>query len=169
MGQRHPGFSWSSLGGDWRDSVPISLQLADQTTLIPEGIVKDVLVRVDKFVFTVDFIVVNMEESKEVPLILGRPFLAMGRAILDIQERKLILRVVEKTVTFDMNVEKGAQKEKLVASVEWKEKGSKEKPALSEKDKCGVYPKKAEKKLSAWMCALVRRRGMDPDFDSNPD
>ncbi|XP_070036438.1 uncharacterized protein [Nicotiana tomentosiformis] len=45
-------------------SVPISLQLADQTTLIPEGIVEDVLVRVDKFVFLVDFIVVKMDENK---------------------------------------------------------------------------------------------------------
>ncbi|XP_070041076.1 uncharacterized protein [Nicotiana tomentosiformis] len=47
--------------------VPISLQLADQTTLIHEEIVKDVLVRVDKFVFPIDFIVVKMEENKEVP------------------------------------------------------------------------------------------------------
>ncbi|XP_070034679.1 uncharacterized protein [Nicotiana tomentosiformis] len=68
-------------------SIHVSLQLADQTTIILEGIVEDVLVRVDKFVFLVDFIVVNMEENKEVPLILGRPFLAMGKAILDIQER----------------------------------------------------------------------------------
>jgi len=48
-------------------SVPISLQPADQTTLIPKGIVEDVLVHVNKFVFPVDFIVVNMEENKEVP------------------------------------------------------------------------------------------------------
>ncbi|XP_070032539.1 uncharacterized protein [Nicotiana tomentosiformis] len=67
-------------------SIPVSLQLADQTTIIPEGIVEEVLVRVDKFVFPVDLILVNMEENKEVPLILGRPFLASGRAILDIQE-----------------------------------------------------------------------------------
>nr|XP_009791040.1 PREDICTED: uncharacterized protein LOC104238398 [Nicotiana sylvestris] len=52
-------------------SAPISLQLADQTTLILERIVEDVLVQVDKFVFLVDFIVVKMEENKEVPLILG--------------------------------------------------------------------------------------------------
>ncbi|XP_070035336.1 uncharacterized protein [Nicotiana tomentosiformis] len=65
-------------------SVPISLLLADQTTLIPEGIMEDVLVQVDKFVFPVDFIVVNMEGNKEAPLILGRPILAMGKAILDI-------------------------------------------------------------------------------------
>ncbi|XP_070050443.1 uncharacterized protein [Nicotiana tomentosiformis] len=91
-------------------SAPISLQLANQTTLIPKGIVEDVLVRVDKFVFPVDFTMVNMEENKEVPFILERPFLAMGRAILDIHQIKLMLRVGEETVTFEMNVGKGVQK-----------------------------------------------------------
>ncbi|XP_070040923.1 uncharacterized protein [Nicotiana tomentosiformis] len=81
-------------------SVPISLQLADQTTLIPEGVVENILVRVDKFVFPMKFIVVNMEENKEVPLILGRPFLATGREILDIHDRKLMLRVGEETKLF---------------------------------------------------------------------
>ncbi|XP_070034835.1 uncharacterized protein [Nicotiana tomentosiformis] len=88
-------------------SAPISLELADQTTIIPEGIVENVLVRVDKFVFPVDFIVVKMEENKEVPLILGIPFLATGREILDIHDRKLMLRVGDETVTFEMNVEMG--------------------------------------------------------------
>lgn len=39
----------------------------------------------------------------------------------------------------------------------------------SETDKCGVYPKKAEKKLSAWMRALGRACKGDLDFDSDPD
>ncbi|XP_019229601.1 PREDICTED: uncharacterized protein LOC109210612 [Nicotiana attenuata] len=131
-------------------SAPISLQLADQMTLIPEGIVEDVL------------------ENKEVPLILERPFLSMGRAILDIHDRKPMLRVVEEIVTFEMNVAIGVKKEKPTESVE-KVKNSKEKAVVIEKDKCGVYPKKVEKKLSAWMCALVRARGMEPDFDSDPN
>ncbi|XP_070042626.1 uncharacterized protein [Nicotiana tomentosiformis] len=91
-------------------SAPISLQLEDQKTIIPEGIVEYILVRVDKFVFSVDFIVVNMEENIEIPLILGRPFLATGRAILDIHDRKLMLRVGEEMVTFEMNVETGVKK-----------------------------------------------------------
>ncbi|XP_075086192.1 uncharacterized protein LOC142168916 [Nicotiana tabacum] len=99
-------------------SAPISLQLEDQTTIIFEEIVEDVLVRVHKFVFPVDFIVVKMEENKEVPLILGRPFLATGIAILDIHDRKLMLRVGEETVMFEMNVETGVIKEKPAASVE---------------------------------------------------
>ncbi|XP_070049162.1 uncharacterized protein [Nicotiana tomentosiformis] len=98
-------------------SAPISLQLADQMTLVPEGIVEDILVRVDKFVFLVDFIVVNMEENEEVTLILGRPFLATGKALLDIHDRKFMLRVGEKTVTFEMDVETGVKREKLAASV----------------------------------------------------
>ncbi|XP_009594792.1 uncharacterized protein [Nicotiana tomentosiformis] len=53
-------------------SIPVSLQLADQTTILPEGIIEDILVRVDIFVFLVDFLVVDMEVNKEVPLILGR-------------------------------------------------------------------------------------------------
>ncbi|XP_070046753.1 uncharacterized protein [Nicotiana tomentosiformis] len=150
-------------------SAPISLQLADQTTIIPEGIVEDVLVRVDKFVFPVNFIVVKMEEKNEVPIILRRPFLVIGRAILDIHDRQLMLRVGKETMTFEMNVGIGGGEEKPSASVEWRVKGSKDKVPVIEKDKCGVYPKKAEKKLLTWMCALVRARRTEPDFDSDPD
>jgi len=88
-------------------SAPISLQLADQKQIIPEGIVEDVLVWVDKFVFPVDFIVVETEENKEIPLILGRPLLATGIAILDIHEKMLMLRVGGETLTFKIYVEKG--------------------------------------------------------------
>ncbi|XP_075091540.1 uncharacterized protein LOC142171743 [Nicotiana tabacum] len=65
------------------------IQLADQSTIILEGIVEDVQVRMDKFVFLVDFIVVNMEKNKKFPLILGRPFLETGISILDVQEMQL--------------------------------------------------------------------------------
>nr|XP_016495965.1 PREDICTED: uncharacterized protein LOC107814979 [Nicotiana tabacum] len=95
---------FKKLEGELRviKSVPVFLQLADQTMIIPEGIIKDILVRVDKFVFPVDFIVVDMEENKEVPLIMGRPFLCTGRAILDIYEGKLMLLMGNKKVVFQM-------------------------------------------------------------------
>ncbi|XP_016515464.1 uncharacterized protein LOC107832166 [Nicotiana tabacum] len=82
-------------------SVSVSLQLAGQTTIIPEVISEDIPVRVDKFVFPVDFIVVDMEVNKEVPLILGRPFLCTGR-VLNIYEGQLMLRVENKKVVFQM-------------------------------------------------------------------
>ncbi|XP_070035581.1 uncharacterized protein [Nicotiana tomentosiformis] len=83
-------------------SIPVSLQLADQTTILPQGIIEDILVRVDKFVFPVDFIVVDMEVNKEVPLISGRPFLCTDRAILDIYEGNLMLKVGNEKVVFQM-------------------------------------------------------------------
>ncbi|XP_049381154.1 uncharacterized protein LOC125845649 [Solanum stenotomum] len=99
-----PLFIFKKLEGELGiiKSIPMSLQLADQSTIIPEGIVEDVLVRVDKFVFPIDFIVVDIKENKEVSLILSQPFLATGRAILDVYERKLMLRVGEEKVVFNM-------------------------------------------------------------------
>ncbi|XP_019244312.1 PREDICTED: uncharacterized protein LOC109224183 [Nicotiana attenuata] len=80
--------------GDRRDKVGANIFAAGRSNNYnTRGIVEDVLVREDKFVLPVDFIVVNMEENKEVPIILGRPFLAMGRAIRDIHDRKPMLRV----------------------------------------------------------------------------
>ena len=80
----------------------VSLQLADRSIKHPRGIIEDVLVKVDKLIFPVDFIVLDMEEDREVPLILGRPFLATGRALIDVQEGKLELRVQDEKVTFNV-------------------------------------------------------------------
>nr|XP_009770129.1 PREDICTED: uncharacterized protein LOC104220864 [Nicotiana sylvestris] len=88
------------LGG--MKNTIVSLQLADSSTKNAKGIIENVLVRVDKFVFPVDFIVLKMEENSDVPLILGRPFLATGRAIIDVHQGQLILRVGEEKVIFDM-------------------------------------------------------------------
>ncbi|XP_068461720.1 uncharacterized protein [Phaseolus vulgaris] len=53
----------------------MTLQLADRSIKYPHGIVEDLLVKVDKFLFPVDFVVMDIEEDVEVPLILGRPFM----------------------------------------------------------------------------------------------
>ena len=78
----------------------ITSQLEDRSLTHPSGIIEDVLVRVDKFIFMVDFIILDMEEDKEVLLIIGRLFLAMGKALIDIQKGELRLRVQEEEVTF---------------------------------------------------------------------
>ncbi|XP_060200643.1 uncharacterized protein LOC132628909 [Lycium barbarum] len=87
--------------GEIKDTS-VSLQLSDQSTKKPKGIIENVLVRVDKFIFPADFIVLEMEENTEVPLMLGRPFLATGRSIIDVHQGQLILRVDEERVIFDM-------------------------------------------------------------------
>ena len=66
----------------------MTLQMADRTLAHLEGILKDVLIKVGKFVFPVDFVVINIEEDKQVPLLLGRPFLAIGVALLDVKKMR---------------------------------------------------------------------------------
>ncbi|XP_009764078.1 uncharacterized protein [Nicotiana sylvestris] len=87
--------------GEMKDTG-VSLQFADQSTKRPKGIIENELVRVDTFVFPVDFIVLEMKEFSDEPIILGRPFLATDKAIIDVHQGQLILRVDEERVIFDM-------------------------------------------------------------------
>ena len=80
----------------------VTLQLADRLLKHPRGVVEDVLVKVDKFIFPVNFTVLDMEEDKEIPIILGRPFLAIGRAMIDVQKGELELRVQDDEVRFSI-------------------------------------------------------------------
>ncbi|MCI90778.1 hypothetical protein A2U01_0112072, partial [Trifolium medium] len=58
----------------------MEIVLADQSVLRPSGIIKDVLVKIKDLVFPVDFVIIDIEEDADVPIILGRPFLATSRA-----------------------------------------------------------------------------------------
>ncbi|KAK5775799.1 hypothetical protein PVK06_043741 [Gossypium arboreum] len=78
----------------------MSIQLADRSVKYPRGIIEDVLVKIDKFIFPVDFFVLDNDEDVEVPLILGRPFLATARAIIDVGDGKLVLRVGDEKIIF---------------------------------------------------------------------
>ena len=80
----------------------VTLQMADRTMAKPEGVIEDVLVKVGKFVFPVDFIILYMEEDSQVPLLLGRPFLATGAALIDMQKGVLTLRVGEEAANFNL-------------------------------------------------------------------
>ena len=62
----------------------VTLQLADGSLKHPWGVIEDGLVKVDKFIFPADFIVLDMEADKEIPIILGKPFLATGRSMIDV-------------------------------------------------------------------------------------
>ena len=80
----------------------VTLQMADRTMAKPEGVIEDVLVKVGKFIFPVDFIILDMEEDSQVPLLLGRPFLAIGAALIDMQKGVLTLRVGEEAADFNL-------------------------------------------------------------------
>ncbi|XP_062075388.1 uncharacterized protein LOC133779443 [Humulus lupulus] len=87
--------------GEARPTI-VTLQLADRSLTHPRGIIEDVLVKVDKLISLADFIVLDMEEDEGVPIILGRPFLAMGEALIDVQKGELRLRVQGDEVVFNV-------------------------------------------------------------------
>ncbi|XP_062085929.1 uncharacterized protein LOC133792035 [Humulus lupulus] len=70
---------------------PVSLQMADRSVNHLLGVIEDVLVKVGKFIFSADFIILDMEEDENIPKIHGRPFLATGRALIDVQKDELKL------------------------------------------------------------------------------
>ena len=71
----------------------MTLQMTDRSMVQLEGILEDVLIKVGKFIFLMDFVVMNIEEDKQVPLLIGRPFPAIGAALIDVKKREITLRV----------------------------------------------------------------------------
>ncbi|XP_062113737.1 uncharacterized protein LOC133824778 [Humulus lupulus] len=80
----------------------VTLQLVDRSMAHQEGKNEDVLVQVDKFIFPTDFIFLDYEADKDVPIILGRPFLATGRTLIDVKKWELTMRVNDQQVTFNV-------------------------------------------------------------------
>ncbi|XP_014511686.1 uncharacterized protein LOC106770386 [Vigna radiata var. radiata] len=81
----------------------MTLQLADRYLKYPFGVDEDVIVKVDKFLFPVDFVIMEMEENGDAPLILGRPFMKTTRILIDVENGKLKLRVQDEEVYFDVS------------------------------------------------------------------
>ncbi|XP_075095521.1 uncharacterized protein LOC142173772 [Nicotiana tabacum] len=66
----------------------------------PLGIIDDVLVWFDKFILPANFVILDCEVDYEVPIILGKPFLATGKALVDVEAGELTFRVGNKKVVF---------------------------------------------------------------------
>ncbi|XP_016487779.2 uncharacterized protein LOC107807856 [Nicotiana tabacum] len=84
------------------------LQLADRTVKSPSAILDDVLVQVGKFVFPADFVILNCRVDEEIPIILGKPFLATGKALIYCETRELKMRLNDEDITF--NVQKSMRR-----------------------------------------------------------
>ncbi|GJR54954.1 reverse transcriptase domain-containing protein [Tanacetum coccineum] len=88
-----PHSIYKKLGLEALTPTRMTLELANRSISHPMGIAEDVVVRVDGFTFLADFVVVNFEPDPRVPIILGRPFLRTAKALIDLYEEKLTLRV----------------------------------------------------------------------------
>nr|GFB62375.1 reverse transcriptase domain-containing protein [Tanacetum cinerariifolium] len=94
---------WKNLSLPELTPIRMTLELADQSITRPKGVAEDVFVKVGKFHFPADFVVVDFEADPRVPLILGRSFLRTGRALIDIYGEEITLRDNDEAVTFNLN------------------------------------------------------------------
>nr|GFC45259.1 reverse transcriptase domain-containing protein [Tanacetum cinerariifolium] len=94
---------WKKLSLPELTPTRMTLELADRSITHPKGVAKDVFVKVGKFHFLTDFVVMDFEADPRVPLILGRSFLRTGRALIDVYREEITLRVNDEAVTFNLN------------------------------------------------------------------
>nr|GEV03508.1 reverse transcriptase domain-containing protein [Tanacetum cinerariifolium] len=83
---------WKKLRPLTLNDTKMVLELADRTISKPTGVAENVFVKVGKFYFPADFIVLDFIADPQVPLILGRPFLSIAHALIDVYEGEIILR-----------------------------------------------------------------------------
>ncbi|GJZ72513.1 reverse transcriptase domain-containing protein [Tanacetum coccineum] len=94
---------WKTLSLPELTPTWMTLELADRSVTHPKGLAEDVYVKVGKFHFPTDFVVVDFEADPRVPLILGRSFLRTGRALIDVYGEEITLRVDNEAITFNLD------------------------------------------------------------------
>lgn len=114
----------------------MTLTLTNRYITYPYGVLKDVFVRVDELLFPVDFVILDMPEDIETPLLLGRPFLETGKALIDVELGSFTLRFNKERVVLKVFEEVEHQKRKPsvllgehdeinIYGAPWKEVGNK--------------------------------------------
>ncbi|KAL4285281.1 hypothetical protein GQ457_16G021740 [Hibiscus cannabinus] len=90
-----PKSVFQKLGIGEAKPTTVMLQLADHSYVQLEGKIEDILVQLDKFIFSADFLILDGETNTEAPIILGIPFLATGRVLFDFWNEELIFRAAQ--------------------------------------------------------------------------
>ncbi|XP_050895715.1 uncharacterized protein LOC127102386 [Lathyrus oleraceus] len=90
------------LGSIELKTTRMTLQLADKSITHPYGVEEDVLVKMDKFLFPIEFFVIDMVEEADAPFILGRPFMKTARMMIDIDDGIMKVRVQDEDVFFNL-------------------------------------------------------------------
>nr|GFB19310.1 reverse transcriptase domain-containing protein [Tanacetum cinerariifolium] len=94
---------WKKLSLPELTPTRMTLELAVRSITRPKGVAEDGFVKVGKFYFSTDFVVVDFEADPRVPLILGRSFLRTGHALIDVYGEEITLRVNDESVSFNLN------------------------------------------------------------------
>ena len=80
----------------------MSLKIADRSIIYPYGILEDIPVKVGDYYVPGEFVILEMEEDRHIPIILGLPFLATSRVIIDVKRGKILLEIGDNKVEFDV-------------------------------------------------------------------
>ena len=80
----------------------MTLQLVDRSITRPYGVIDDVLIRVKHMVFPADFMVMDVEEDHEVPVILGHPIMSTASCIIDMGRKTLKTGFEDQKINFDL-------------------------------------------------------------------
>ncbi|GJU98479.1 DNA-directed DNA polymerase [Tanacetum coccineum] len=84
-----PYSMYEKLGLGEPKPTRMSLELADRSIQYPRGIAENVLIKVDKFILPIDFVILDMREDTRIMIILGRPFLAIARAMIYVFNKRI--------------------------------------------------------------------------------
>ncbi|XP_047179301.1 uncharacterized protein LOC124846130, partial [Vigna umbellata] len=95
-------FILKKIGGLEVKPTKAILQMVDRSIKHPYGVVEDVVVKIDKVKFLVDFVVMEMEENVEIPLILGRPFMKKAKVVIHVDDGVITLKEQDEEVTLNV-------------------------------------------------------------------
>ncbi|GKB21372.1 DNA-directed DNA polymerase [Tanacetum coccineum] len=98
-----PYTMYEKLGLGEPKAARMRLELADRSIQYARGIIENVLIKVDIFVLSIDFVILDMPDDSRVPIILRRPFMATARAMIDVFNKKITLRVGDDEVVFNVD------------------------------------------------------------------
>nr|GFD18442.1 reverse transcriptase domain-containing protein [Tanacetum cinerariifolium] len=90
---------WKKLRLPTLNDTKMVLELADRTISKPTGVAENVFVKVGKFYFPSDFVILDFVADPRVPLILGRSFLSTAHALIDVYEGEITLRHDDQSLT----------------------------------------------------------------------
>nr|GEU94597.1 DNA-directed DNA polymerase [Tanacetum cinerariifolium] len=154
---------WKKLSLPTLNDTKMVLELAFRTISKPTGVAKNVFVKVGKFYYPVDFVVLDFIADPRVPLILGRPFLSTAHALIDVYEGEIILRHDEQSLTLKCGD---------TPSISYNNFESLNKVNLIDATYLSVDEKsallkvlKSQKQAIAWK--LTDIKGIDPEFCSH--
>nr|GFA88916.1 hypothetical protein [Tanacetum cinerariifolium] len=95
---------WKKLRLPTLNNTKMVLELVDRTISKPTGVAENVFVKVGKFYFPADFVILDFVADPRVPLILGRPFLSTAHALIDVYEGEITLRHDDQSFTLKCGV-----------------------------------------------------------------